>query len=247
MQIIPVLDILDGVVVQAIAGERQQYRRIHSVLTESRDPSVVIRCLQHEIGCDTFYLADLDAIQFGRPNRCVIAELAQCCDQLIVDCGARNAGDVEWLLDSGVSQVVVALETLPSPQFLSDVLSIADAEQIVFSLDLKQGKPLTLLREWQNTSAAEIAQTAIDSGHRNFIVLDLAMVGTGQGLSTLSLCSSVRRLLPQAQVITGGGVSDIEDLRKLQDTDVDAVLIASALHNGSVTGQDIKGLLAKDL
>ena len=51
MHIIPVLDLMNGQVVQAIRGERDTYQPIESVLTPETHPLSVARALQAETGC----------------------------------------------------------------------------------------------------------------------------------------------------------------------------------------------------
>ena len=88
MEIIPVLDILNGVVVRGVAGQRDRYRRVQSQLTSSCDPSVIMRALEGEFDLHRFYIADLDAIQCQQLNRCTVAEL--CSRRDIVDGGPRR-------------------------------------------------------------------------------------------------------------------------------------------------------------
>ena len=68
MRIIPVIDLMKGEVVQAIRGDRANYRPVQSVLTRDAQPLSVARALQDATGCDEFYIADLDAIMGDNPS-----------------------------------------------------------------------------------------------------------------------------------------------------------------------------------
>ena len=70
---------------------------------------------------------------------------------------------------------------------------------------------------------------------RSMIVLDLARVGTGQGVGTLSLCRQLRALWPEINLVAGGGVRNLADLHDLQESGCHAALVASALHDGRLT------------
>ena len=107
MRIIPVLDLLNGVTVQAVAGRRNDYRPVRSCLTDSVDPSLVIKSLNEVCGSETAYVADLDAILNREPNRCTLAELSRMNLNLLVDAGIRSCEDVQDLLDLGIENVVV--------------------------------------------------------------------------------------------------------------------------------------------
>lgn len=237
MQIIPVIDILNGVVVRGIAGERETYAPIASMLTESRDPSVIVRVLQDEFGLTDFYVADLDAIQARRMNRCTIAELSQLPGTMYADCGVRTRANVQDQLDLGVEQVVVALETVPSPEAAAELLAEFGADSLVFSVDLKNGEPLCGY-EWGNPSPIEICRLVIEAGFDRLILLDLSAVGTDDGTPTLDLCRQVRIQLAEVQIITGGGIRGTDDLKLAKDAGVNGVLVASALHDRRLTRGD---------
>ena len=66
-------------------------------------------------------------------------------------------------------------------------------------------------------------------------MLDLAHVGTEQGSGTGELCRTIRDEYPAVEIITGGGVRSWADVQQLADAGADAVLVASALHDGSLT------------
>ncbi|MGF6368926.1 hypothetical protein OKW40_001676 [Paraburkholderia sp. RAU6.4a] len=59
MQVIPVLDLLDG---HAVRGERARYRPVQSMLCDGSDPLTVARALLCATGTRTLYVADLNAI-----------------------------------------------------------------------------------------------------------------------------------------------------------------------------------------
>src|SRR5438132_1291434 len=58
-RIIPVIDVMGGVVVRAVAGRRDQYRPLVSRLTNSTDPRDVAQALRDHTGTRHLYLADL--------------------------------------------------------------------------------------------------------------------------------------------------------------------------------------------
>ena len=199
-----------------------------------------MRVFIDEFDLGRLYIADLDAIQFQQLNRCTIAELALGETSLIVDRGVRSAADVEELLELGVERIVVALETLESVDTARALVSRFGAEQLVLSLDLKNGRPLTVNPDWENVEPLDIARQLIGVGLQHVIVLDLAAVGVDNGTPTLDLCQRLRSLLPDGTIITGGGVSDSADLRGIESADADGALVASALHDGRLSAEDVR-------
>ena len=238
MQIIPVLDIQNGIVVHGVAGKRDHYRPIRSVLTASRDPSVLIRQIHETFGFDTFYIADLDAIEGRSPNRCTLAELTHLPVSLMVDGGIRCHEDLTAMVDLGVDQIIVALETLSDIETAERIAGSASCDNLWLSLDLRNGQPISCRSEWESMRPFELARLFHSLGFRRFIVLDLAAVGTGNGMQSLNLCREIEKQLYDVTVVSGGGVSDAADVQMAREAGLDGLLIASAIHSGQLTAAD---------
>jgi phosphoribosylformimino-5-aminoimidazole carboxamide ribotide isomerase len=240
MRILPVLDLMGSRVVRAVAGERHAYRPVVSRLTPSSEPLAVAAAFRSHFGLSELYLADLDAIAGAEPDEAVFATLGEHGFRLWVDAGVRDRTRALRLARGGVQGVVVGLETVTGPAALAAICGEM-GDRVVFSLDLRGGRPLGDLSSWQGADAEAIARQAIDGGVRRVLVLDLAHVGTGRGPGTADLC---RRLVEVEgiEVWAGGGVRGAADLRALRDNGVRTVLVASALHDGALTRADLETL-----
>ena len=75
------------------------------------------------------------------------------------------------------------------------------------------------------------------------IMLDLARVGSGEGVNLPILKNVMRNIV--INVIVGGGVRDVKDLVELQNLGVFGVLLATALHSGRISLEEMRqaGLL----
>ncbi len=234
MLILPVLDLLNGVVVRGVGGRRDEYRPVESVLTNSSQPLDVARAFRERLGLTTLYVADLDGILHQRPNVEVFRELTADGFELWIDAGLRSLADVSRFLQAGATKVIVGLETLSDTRLLTTMIGEFGSERIVFSLDLKAGKPMLGEAHWPDTTPLGIARAALGFGVTQMIVLDLASVGEQRGPSTLNLCHSIRQFAPSIRLITGGGVRNAADLEPLSAAGIDGVLLATALHNGAI-------------
>jgi phosphoribosylformimino-5-aminoimidazole carboxamide ribotide isomerase len=242
MNIIPVIDIRNGVAVHAIAGERNAYRAIESQLTSSTQPVEVLKTLKANFGCGVFYVADLDAIEGRACNHDSIVQLALTGVSLIVDAGVTSIRAAEDLLAIGVSKVALPSESLRDLRTLKTLLNHLDSDKLVFSIDLKRGELLVNDPLWQGRSPLDLARFVIDQGLRQLIVLDLAAVGTGNGIPTLQLCRDIKHIAPEANIISGGGVDSLACVQSAADAGLDGLLIASALHDGRLTPAVLKSL-----
>ncbi len=240
MRIIPVIDLMAGQVVRAVGGRRQEYRPIQSRLVAGTNPLVIANALRDHFQSSEIYLADLDAIAGSPPAVAVFHSLQADGFKLLIDAGLRNVGDALPLLAAGISEIIGGLETVLGPEALAGLVELVGATRLVFSLDLKNGEPITASTAWRQGDAWTIAEQAIRQGVRRVLVLDVARVGIGTGTGTESLCARIKTTYPDVTVLTGGGVRGLADLRRLSHCGVDDVLVASALHDGGLSQNDIR-------
>lgn len=246
MKILPVLDLLDGVVVHGIAGQRDRYRPIESPLAPDARPLTVARAFRDKLGLQSLYVADLDAIRSDRPHVEAIRRLAEEGFEIMVDAGLRDVDRAQTVLGTGASSVIAGLETCRGPESLRRLCEICGPERVIFSLDLTAGRPLGDVRAWATAEPFEIAGRAVGCGVQQMIVLDLAQVGSHRGPSTAGLCRRLRGGFPDLRLITGGGVRNAADLAPLQELRLDGVLLASALHQGTIGREEIAALASVD-
>jgi phosphoribosylformimino-5-aminoimidazole carboxamide ribotide isomerase len=231
-------------VVRGVAGRRSEYRPVQSSIAKSASPRDVAEALARQFGFQTAYVADLDAIAGGEPAWQSYDHIAAAGLALWLDAGLGDVPRAQRLLEflearGGIERLVIGLESLATPRVLTDLVAACGAERMVFSLDLKAGVPLTTADAWRELSPEQIAATAVECGINSLILLDLAHVGTYQGSGTEELCRALRLRYPHVQLIGGGGVRSMEDMRRLFEAGFDFVLVASALHDGRIRPQDL--------
>jgi phosphoribosylformimino-5-aminoimidazole carboxamide ribotide isomerase len=244
MAILPVLDLMQGQIVRAIAGRREEYRPIVSRLAASPEPLAVARAFRAHFGFTEFYLADLDAIEHGFADVETYSRLQSEGFRLWIDAGLRWADDpaTSTLIEQKEATIVIGLESVEGPAELERLVARIGAERAVFSLDMKGGRPLGRAELWQTADPWSIAQRAMTAGITRLIVLDLAQVGVGAGVGTEDLCRRLKIAYPNVQLTAGGGVRGIDDVRRLEECGVDFVLVASALHDGRITPRELSPL-----
>jgi phosphoribosylformimino-5-aminoimidazole carboxamide ribotide isomerase len=243
VKIIPVIDVLGGRVVHAVRGRRREYQPLKSNLCASTDPVDVAAALK-ALGFGELYVADLDAITRGQANFSIFKNIADKTGlELMVDAGIDDLKKAKRVLQSHVSKVIIGTETLPSASLVAEAIGLFGSEKVMVSLDLMGNRiisgfelgtlkdPVALLREFQEAGVSQI------------IVLDLARVGSGEGVNVPFLREVLRNI--KANVYVGGGVRDIKDLMELKDIGVFGVLVATALHSGKISLKELKqaGLL----
>jgi phosphoribosylformimino-5-aminoimidazole carboxamide ribotide isomerase len=231
--LLPVIDLLGGQVVHARRGERHLYQPLHSRLTSSCQPLEVAAAFR-QLGFNSLYVADLDALAGRQPDLATYTHLAQVGFQLWLDAGIRAVEQALRVQQAGAAKVILALETLPTPALIPELLQHLGAASLVFSLDLRQGIPQKLPAVWPGFSAVEIATEVIQWGVQQLLLLDVAQVGTGQGTGTAELCWQLHQRFPDVTLITGGGIWTREDVAAQVRLGASLVLAATALHEGTL-------------
>jgi phosphoribosylformimino-5-aminoimidazole carboxamide ribotide isomerase len=238
-RLIPVLDVMNGQVVRAIGGRRHEYQPIVSRVIASTHPVVVAGALLARTAATELYIADLDAICGGTALAPEIERvLRESQSPAWLDIGINAQRSATLLSGFSTAWPVVGLETGAGPQHLEETLAAAGPRPVAVSLDLRAGE---LLGQWQDWSAGHsrdaitVVRTAIRCGAKAIIVLDLSRVGTGSGTGTELLLRLIRNEFPGIDLIAGGGVRTWDDVDRLGDAGATGVLVASALHDGTLT------------
>jgi len=238
LKIIPVIDILNGVAVHAVRGRRKEYQPLKSIFCDSADPVAVASAFK-TCGFEELYIADLDAIMGKGENFSILERIAEATGlRLMVDAGICDLNQARQLLQRKVSKIIIGTETLPNLDFVKEAIESFGSDKVIVSLDLKEGKVLSASESLQSMSPLEFACKLEGVGVGELIVLDLARVGSGEGVDFALLKEILRSL--KIKVLVGGGVRDAADLVKLKELGVQSALIATALHSGKITVNEFR-------
>jgi phosphoribosylformimino-5-aminoimidazole carboxamide ribotide isomerase len=244
MRVIPVIDLLHGRVVHAVKGHRENYQPVKSVLCDQPELLLVARAFRDLLRLKEVYIADLNAIQDLPPtlHKKVITDLARREGMdIILDAGVSDIEEARELLGIGVHKVVVGAETLQSWYAMQAIPGGIHSDRLIFSLDLRDGRILSRCPDLSAMAPLEALEYLQSAGWREVILLDLARVGGGKGID-LSLVLEARKKLPDLRLLVGGGIGDPTELFVLESSSVSGVLIASALHRGTITARHISAL-----
>ena len=244
MRVIPVLDLARGQAVSGRGGRRETYTPVRSRLVSGAgDARALARAYRDGLGCDECYVADLDALAGGAVQREVLRDLATLGGRLLVDAAVTTPARARDLLADGVQQLVVGLETLSSFEALAAVIRAIGPASVILSLDLRDGRPL--VPSGPRGTPLELADHAIEAGASGLLVLDLARVGTAQGVD-VGLLSALRRAHPDVELLAGGGLATARQFEQLMDVGIDAALVGTALHDGTLTAGDLSMVRRRD-
>jgi phosphoribosylformimino-5-aminoimidazole carboxamide ribotide isomerase len=224
--LIPVIDLKDGMVVHAREGRREDYRPVRSRLSPDAAPSKIVEALLALHPFKTLYVADLDAIQRHGDNMESIRNIRRDFPvlELWADTGINDAAALARWLDAGLGRPVIGSESLFDAGFVSVIREHCKHPSPVLSLDYQgddfRGPPALLMhpeRYWPQCVLA----------------MNLHRVGSDKG-PDLALIVELAGRVPGCQVYAAGGVRSIEDLHQVKAAGAAGALLATALHDGRI-------------
>jgi phosphoribosylformimino-5-aminoimidazole carboxamide ribotide isomerase len=194
LKVIPVIDILNGITVHAIRGQRSQYQPLQSILTKSSDPLEVAKTFKM-LGFSRLYIADLDAIIDCRSSFESLKQLKEQSGlELLVDAGITSLRRAQLLMSNGVQTLIIGTETLQNKTFVADAIKQFGSSRVLLSLDLKAGKVLVGQGFVGSVEPMQMLNEFKLMGISQVVVLNLSRVGSGEGVD-LAFLKQIRTLL----------------------------------------------------
>lgn len=226
MVIFPAIDLRNSRCVRLVQGD-------YSRETIFSDDPVATARQWVEQGADRLHLVDLDGAKAGRPVngdviRRIVAAVAVPCQ---LGGGLRGDEHLTEVFDWGVRWGVLGTKALQDPAWVR-----AAAERypgrIVLGLDARNGFVAT--DGWLNTSgvkATVLAQQVEAAPLAAVVYTDIARDGMMSGPNYEALAEM--RAATRLPVIASGGVSNLEQVRRLSETGTFGCIVGRALYEGS--------------
>ena len=231
MLIIPAVDIKNGKCVRLFQG------CLDSETVFSDDPAAMAKRWENE-GAEIIHVIDLDgAVEKSPKNLNSIERIIESVEAYIqVGGGIRTAKTAKMYLDLGVKRVIIGTEAIKNPNFVKDACK-AFPDQIVVGIDARDG--LVAIEGWTETTrikAVDLARRFEDCGVAAINFTDIHR----DGMETGPNIEATRRIAEAVSipVVASGGVSTIEDIKKLMPLEavgVVGVITGRALYSGSLS------------
>lgn len=228
MLIIPAIDIRNGKCVRLTQGN------FESEKIYSEDPVAIAKQWKAQ-GAQVLHIVDLDGAKEGKPmNIDVIGKIIKTVDIPVqVGGGIRDEQTIERLHALGVKRIILGTLALKDAEVLKKILS-KFTNKIIVSLDSKNGK--LVQKGWKEETVKNYIATALylqSMGVKRFIYTDVVKDGT---LTTPNF-TEIKHLLQNTTIpiIVGGGISSLEDIKKLKWLRVEGVIIGKALYEKRFT------------
>ncbi|MFR4997830.1 MAG: 1-(5-phosphoribosyl)-5-[(5-phosphoribosylamino)methylideneamino]imidazole-4-carboxamide isomerase [Clostridium paraputrificum] len=223
MIIIPAIDIIDGKPVRLYQGD---YNKKEIVSEDVFDTSKNFE----DLGAQWVHLVDLDGAKKGElVNSNVIIKVAQSLSIPIeVGGGIRNFENIKYLIDNGVSRVILGTSAMEDENLLKKALR-EYGEKIAVGIDCKEGYACG--RGWLQESSIhyiEFAKRLEKLGVKNIIVTDISKDGTLEG-PNIEMLNELKKEV-SIDITASGGIRDISNIKDLKEIDVYGAITGKAIY-----------------
>ncbi len=230
MILYPAIDIKDGVCVRLLRGN------MSSVTIFNTNPADQGRAFA-EAGFEWLHIVDLNGAVEGRPvNVDAVAAILEAVDMPAqLGGGIRNIETIERWLDAGVRRVILGTAALANPELVMTACK-RHPGRVAVGIDARDGR--VAVEGWAKTSdvrALDLALKFEDSGVAAIIYTDINRDGAMSGINIEATVDLAFALT--TPVIASGGVSSVSDLLELkaiQETGIDGVICGRALYDGRI-------------
>jgi phosphoribosylformimino-5-aminoimidazole carboxamide ribotide isomerase len=229
MIVIPAVDLREGACVQLVGGEYDAER------VRLDDPLGVARGWA-QLGFTRLHIVDLDAATGRGSNADLVRDLVRESGMVAqVGGGVRDEERIERLLDDGATAVVVGTRAIEDPSWLEEMAGRYPGELIV-AADVRDRRVVT--RGWAHTMNRSIIDVVEELNALPLAAIMVTAVhkeGQMQG-TDLPLMEDVAEA-SSFPVYASGGVSNIHDVRALEDRGVAGAIVGMALYTGAMDGR----------
>ena len=230
MNIFPAIDILDGKAVRLYKGDYDK------VTVYADDPTTVLDDFIKS-GAKYAHIVDLSGAKYGTTaNYETIKRLAQKDIFIEVGGGIRNMDTVDKYLSIGVDRVILGTSAITDRQFLECAVK-KYGDKIAVGVDVKDG--LVAIKGWTEKSdkdAFEFCKELQELGVKTIISTDISKDGAMQG-TNVDLYKKLSSML-NIDVIASGGVSAIDDVKRLKELGMYGAIIGKAYYTGAINLSD---------
>lgn len=228
MNIFPAIDLYEGKAVRLYKGD------YNKITVYSENPEMIARDFAAS-GARHLHLVDLEGAKSGdTPNIEVIKRIIAASGLFTeVGGGIRSMETVDKYLSSGVSRVILGTAALKDREFLLTALE-KYGERIAVGADIKDGK--IAIKGWTETSDTDIYDFCRDMqgiGVKTIICTDISKDGAMMGTNHELYRELSRRF--DIDLIASGGVSSMEDVRRLCELGIYGCIIGKAYYTGAIS------------
>lgn len=235
IEIIPAIDLIDGKCVRLSQGDYNQ----KTVYNEN--PLEVAKMFEG-IGINRLHLVDLDGAKAQHIVNHAVLEKIATHTNLTIDFGGglKTDDDLRIAFESGAKMITGGSIAIKNPEIFSAWIKKYGAEKIILGADVKDEK--IAVGGWLETTQTDLIPFIADytnQGLNKVICTDISKDGMLQGTSNV-LYQKIMEKIPSIYLIASGGVSCIQDIDRLIEIGIPAVIFGKAIYEGRIKLSELK-------
>ena len=228
MIIYPAIDLYDKKAVRLYKGD-------YNEMTVYSDNPCEIAENFYKAGARYMHVVDLEGAKTGEtPNIDVIKKLAAIPDMFIeVGGGIRSLEVAKRYVEAGVDRIILGTAALKDREFLLAAIE-SFGEKVAVGVDIKDS--YVAVKGWIEKSevlAMDFLAELDSLGVKTVICTDISKDGAMMG-TNLSLYRTLSEKFGM-QIIASGGVSSIDDVKKLREMDLYGAIVGKAYYTGAIS------------
>ena len=231
MKIFPAIDLFGGSAVRLYKGD---YARM---TVYSANPLSVAKDFERS-GAEYIHVVDLEGAKTGgTPNLETVKTIIKNTGLFAeVGGGIRSMDTVERYISAGVGRVILGTVAITDPELLEQAVA-RFGEKIAVSADVKDG--FVAIKGWTERSDTDVVsffERLEKVGVKTVICTDVSKDGAMQGANH-SLYNKLNGKF-DIDIIASGGVSSLEDVKRLSEEGLYGAIIGKAYYTGAVSVKD---------
>ena len=235
IELIPAIDIIDGKCVRLSQGDYNTQK----VYNES--PLEVAKEFEAN-GIRRLHVVDLDGAKSSHIVNYKVLDQIAGHTSLTIDFGGgiKTDEDLTIAFEYGAQMVTLGSIAVKNPDLFKSWLHKYGAERIILGADVKDNR--ISVNGWKEESQQELLPFLDDytqEGIRKVLCTDISRDGMLQGPS-IDLYKQIMAQFPDMHLIASGGVSGLDDIIRLDEAGIPAVVFGKALYEGRITLKDLK-------
>lgn len=234
IEIIPAIDIIDGKCVRLSQGDYNS-KKIYS-----ENPVEIAKEFEAH-GISRLHVVDLDgAASHHVVNYKTLDQIASR-TSLIIDFGGGIKSDEDLVIafENGAQMVTLGSVAVKEPQRFEKWLETYGQEKIILGADTKDEK--IAINGWKEDSSINLfsfLDDYIKKGVTKVLCTDISKDGMLEGPS-VDLYKKIMETYPDLHLIASGGVSSVDDICRLEEAGIPAVVFGKALYEGKINLKDL--------
>lgn len=235
MIVYPAIDLRRGRVVRLTEGSFEAE-------TAYRDDAEAVAREFAAAGAAWLHVVDLDGAKDPAQRQTGLVQKVVRATSMKVQSGGgiRDEAQVRALLDAGVARVIVGSLSVKQPELVAGWIEKFGAEKIVLALDVRlnaAGVPQVAIAGWRADSGLaldDVLAKFLPHGLKHVLCTDISRDGKLTG-PNFELYADLRARYPQLEVQASGGVSSLDDLRRLKREHAAGAIVGRALYENKFT------------